>query len=331
MDFWASSGYRLLECRPEGLILTDAWLARFLDRDELRPPPEAGPHEIALHRRIAAEPRIPVTSEDIAQVEDADARENWTAFLAFRDRLLGHTTLEAAYVDLFRRDVDIAPAFVDALAHVIARFMLEGVDDAWMLRAAELLFRRQRVSTEGGQVLAADAATLEFYAESGGFGAVGRLLREELPPPKMDVLNAENAPFYFMRDELYSFALDLTPGREGASALARVLERWVAHLVGVRVTIEPVERIDDPRWRWHLGLDMDSTALLNALYQGESPEPESLERLVLLLRLSFQDPADVIAEMQGRPVYLGIGVRPDRTLKMKPQNLLTNLPLAART
>ena len=33
----------------------------------------------------------------------------------------------------------------------------------------------------------------------------------------------------------------------------------------------------------------------------------------------------------GHAVYLGIGVRPDRTLKMKPQNLLVNLPLARRS
>ena len=36
-DFWASSGYRLLESRAEGLAITDAWLARFLEREELFP------------------------------------------------------------------------------------------------------------------------------------------------------------------------------------------------------------------------------------------------------------------------------------------------------
>jgi hypothetical protein len=34
--------------------------------------------------------------------------------------------------------------------------------------------------------------------------------------------------------------------------------------------------------------------------------------------------------MAGRPVYLGLAVREDRTLKLKPQNLLVNLPLAPR-
>ena len=330
MDFWASSGYPLLERTPEGLVVTDAWLARFLDRDELRPPDGAGPREIALHRRIADRPRAPVGATELAGLEDADARENWTGFLAFRDRLLAHPTLEACYRDLFGRDVDIGPLFVDVLAQVIVRSMLDGVEDPWMLRAAEMFFRRQRVSTEGGQVLAADAVTLEMYADSGGFGAVGRLLREQLPAPKMDVLTRENAAFYFMRDELHGFALDLTPGREGAAALARVLETWIATLIGVRVTIEPVARIEDDRWRWHVGLDVDSTAILNALYRGETPGPDEMGRLILLLRLGFLDPADALPDVRGRYVYLGLGVRPDRTLKLKPQNLLSNLPLAPR-
>ena len=197
----------------------------------------------------------------------------------------------------------------------------------------ELLFRRQRVSTEAGRVLAADAATLEVFAETGGFGNVGRLLRRQnrlrCRKCKMDVLSRENAPIYFMRDELHAFVLDLTPGFEGAAALARVLERWVARLAGVRVAIEPLARIADERWRWHVGLDVDATAILNALYRGEAVAPAELERLAVLFRLEFIDPADCTPEAAGRPVYLGLACRPDRTLKLKPQNLLVGLPLAS--
>jgi hypothetical protein len=147
---------------------------------------------------------------------------------------------------------------------------------------------------------------------------------------KMDVLNAENAPFYFLRDELFSFLFDLTPGREGLAALSRLLERWVAHFTGAQVAIEPLARVEDDRWRWHVGLDAEATVILNALYRGEAVADEQRSRLVSLFRLVFRDPADAGAGMAGLPVYLGLAVREDRTLKMKPQNLLVNLPLAPR-
>ena len=332
-DFWASSGFRLLGHRPEGLVPTDAWLARFLERGELVPPPDAGPREVAMHRRLSANPLAAVASETLAAIEDGDARDNWAEFLHFRDRVLAFPTIEACYRDLFSRPaVDLAPPFVDALAQVIVRAALDGTEDAWLCRAGEMLFRRQRVSSSGGQVLTADAATLEVFSETGGFGNVGRLLLQQqtaLPEVKMDVLNHENAALYFLRDELHGFVLDLTPLREGARALARVLELWVGRMAGVRVTIEPAERVDDERWRWHVGLDIDSTAILNALYRGEAVTEEELERLVLLFRLQFSDPAEALPEMAGRPVYLGLACRADRTLKLKPQNLLINLPQAA--
>jgi len=332
-DFWASAGWRHLERREGGLAATPAWIAAFTERPELAPPEEAGPGERALHRRLRANPSAVVLPSDLAAVEDADARENWTEFLRFRDRLAGFPTLEACYLDLFRRPaVDLAPAFVDALAQAIVRGILDGTDDPWLCRAAEMMHRRQRVSTEGGRVLCADAATIQVFADTGGFGEVGRLLRSQntpMPEVKMDVLSHENAPLYFLRDELYGFVLDLTPGGRGAPALARVLELWIGHLAGVAVAIEPRARIDDDRWRWHVGLDAESSSILNALYRGETPAPGALERLVLLFTLSFRDPREAIEDLGGRPVYLGLACREDRTMKMKPQNLLVNLPLAA--
>lgn len=331
-DFWASGGYRLLDRRDGCLACTPAWLARFLERDELLPPHEAGPRERELHAALTRDPMAPVAEGALANLEDPDARENWREFLRFRDRLRVFPTLEACYTDLFRREaVDLAPPFVDALAQAIVRHVLDGTDDAFACRAGEMFFRRQRVSTEGGRVLSADAATLELYNETGGFGAVGRLLKQQntLPAVKMDVLNAENAPFYFLRDELYGFVLDLTPGDRGARALASVLEKWVAHLAGVEVTIEPVAGIHDERWRWHVGLDADATAILDSLYQGETLETGDRERIALLLRLRFRDDGDALPAMAGKPVWLALACRPDRTLRMKPQNLLANLPLAA--
>ncbi|MGE0357493.1 MAG: DUF6352 family protein [Burkholderiales bacterium] len=337
-DFWASSGFRHLERGPEGWLRPgDDYFRLFLARPELVPPPEAGPGERHLHARLLEKPRLALGAAELAAVEDADARENWDEFLRFRDRLLATGSLEACYLERFGRGHGvpsggaIAPPFVDALAQAIVRGLLDGLADPWLARAGELFFRAQRVSVEGGQVLAADASTIEAYAETGGFGSVGRLLRQQktpVAPVKMDVLNAENAAFYFLRDELHSFLLDLTPGREGARALATLMERWVGHLAGARVAIEPVERIDDEHWRWHAGLDVESTAILNALYRGEAIADEARARLATLFRLDFTDAADVSPEAAGHPVYLGLAFREDHTLRLKPQNLLVNLPFA---
>jgi hypothetical protein len=107
-----------------------------------------------------------------------------------------------------------------------------------------------------------------------------------------------------------------------------MLVRWVHHLLGVVVTIEPLQRVDDPHWRWHLGLDGESSALLNDLYEGREVEPARQERLLSLFRLRFEDPAEMRADVAGAPVWLGLMADPQGLVRLKPQNLLLNLPLA---
>ncbi len=46
-----------------------------------------------------------------------------------------------------------------------------------------------------------------------------------------------------------------------------------------------------------------------------------------LFRLDFEDGEAVIETMRGKPVWLGLAMTPDHRAKVKPQNLLTNLPL----
>src|SRR3954471_359868 len=119
-DFWASSGFAALERTPGGVVATPAWLARFLEREELAPPEDAGPRERALHERLLADPLAPLAAGDLEAIEDADARDNWTECVRFRDRVRAFATLEACYVDLFTREaIDLAPPFVDTLAQAI--------------------------------------------------------------------------------------------------------------------------------------------------------------------------------------------------------------------
>ncbi len=121
----------------------------------------------------------------------------------------------------------------------------------------------------------------------------------------------------------------MTRARSGLKALARVLEKWVKHFLGVAVTIRPLQQVDDAAWRWHVGLDIDATALLNDLYEQREVAPERLVRLVSLFRLDFADPQEMRADIAGKPVYLGLMMNAERVLRLKPQNLLVNLPLRA--
>jgi len=60
----------------------------------------------------------------------------------------------------------------------------------------------------------------------------------------------------------------------------------------------------------------------------EDVKHERLERLVGLFRLDFADPREMRADVAGRPVYLGLAFDAAQTMKLKPQNLLVNLPVA---
>lgn len=329
-DFWQSSGYRLLRHGADGrLEVTGDFLRAYLARPELRPGDESGPAELELHRRLVAEPGHPVDPERVSAVEDPDARENYRLFMAFRDLLLSHGSLEASYLALFRDGVAALPSlFVDQMAHVILRRILEGCRDPFRLRAAELLFRSQAVSIEDGSVLLADEETLEMRTaqakQSRELQSTGLHVHVE-----MDVLGPDNGMEYWRRSDRFDLALDVGFTRPGLDALCRVLEAWIAHFLAVDVSIQPVQQVRDERWVWHVGLDVESSAILNALYRGDAVPDDATSRLLSLFRLDFREPADMRADLAGRPVYLAMAMDGAKRLRLKPQNLLVNLPLAA--
>jgi hypothetical protein len=107
-----------------------------------------------------------------------------------------------------------------------------------------------------------------------------------------------------------------------------VLERWIAHFLGVAVAIRPRREIDDRRWVWHVGLTAEASSLLNDLYNGADVDDDRMARLLCLFELTFANPADMRPTIAGRPVYLALAMDGDARLRLKPQNLLLNLPLA---
>ncbi|WP_114394813.1 DUF6352 family protein [Oleisolibacter albus] len=330
-DFWISSGHHLLDRADNGgLVATPDFLRAFLARPEMAPVPESGPRERALHQALLADPTLRVDEATLAAIEDADGRENYAVWLGFRDRLLAQPTLEAAYLGLMRGGVGRVPAlFLDQLVHLILRNMLDGCADPLLLRAAECLFRAQRVSIQEGGILLADEEVVEQRATTGGFGTLAQLLAQAGTAPRsvdLDVLHAESADQYWERSDRFDMVLDVAFTRPGLDALARVLERWVAHFTGVRVSIQPVQTIRDARWVWHVGLDGEASRSLNAMWRGEDVPQADLARVLSLFRLDFADPGDMLERVAGRPVYLAMAMTGARTLRLKPQNLLLNLP-----
>jgi hypothetical protein len=334
-DFWRHSGFHLLRRNASGrLVVGDDFLRAYYLRPEVRPVAESCANEIALHEALMADPRMPVEAARIEAIADADARSNYRIVLDFRMRLLAAPTLEACYVGLFAGgNVGVPPLFVDQLAQIILRSILEGADDALELRAAELFYREQKASLQEGAVMLADLETIAMHAPAGDAsgGGLGQLITEAQAPLQaleLDVLDSGNAQLYWLRDERHDFVISINHGRAALAAFCRVLERWILHLSGVKVTVTSVPRIEDARWAWHIGLDADSTALLNDLWRGEEVQPDRLARLLALFRLDFADAVEMRADIAGRPVYLALSMSEDAVVCMKPQNLLTNLPLA---
>ena len=327
-DFWLSCGHHLLD-RDEGggLVVTDEFLKAYLARPELAPPPEACVVERTLHAALLADPRRRVEPGEIAEIADADARENWTVMMAFRDRLVGHKTVEAAYLDLVRRGVgNTPPLFINQLVHVILRNALDGCEDPYMVRAAELLFRPQRLTVHEGSLIAADEETVAGASAQPVSPLVSML---GLPAAAdIDVLNDDNAQSYWERSDLFDLGLDLTAGRRGTAALGDVLARWVSHLLSVEVDVEALTEAAEVSFTWYVGLDADGTRIGDALWNGEELDEAARARIVGLYRLTFGDAGVVLDKAKGVPIYLILAMSPERTLRMKPQNLVTGLPIA---
>lgn len=326
-DFWISCGHHLLDREQGGgLLVTDEFLKLYLARPELIPPPEACVVERTLHGALLADPRTEVSTSDIAAIADTDARENWQVLIAFRDLLLRHKTLEGAYAELMRTGPGKTPLlFVNQLVHVILRNALDGVEDAQVVRAAELFFRTQRVTLHDNSLIAADDETIGGINPTPVTPLVSML---GIPAEaNIDVINNENGSSYWERSDQFDMAIDLTTGHTGLEALAEVIRRWIVHVLGVEVTIEPLSELREVSLAWYVGLDADATKIGDMMWNGEEIDEATMSRVVGLFALTFRDPSIVIDRVKGEPVYLILAMAPDKTIRMKPQNLTTGLPI----
>jgi hypothetical protein len=326
-DFWISCGHHLLDREQGGgLKVTDEFLKVYLARPELIPPPEACAVERTLHGALLADPRMEVAVSDVAAIADPDARENWHVLIAFRDLLLRHRTLEAAYAELMRNGAGQTPLlFVNQLVHVILRNALDGVTDARVVRAAELFFRTQRVTLHENSLIAADEEIIGGINPTPVTPLVSML---GIPAEAdIDILNDDNAERYWARSDQFDMAIDLTAGRAGLQALAEAMRRWIAHVLGVEVAIEPLSELREVNLSWYVGLDADATKIGDMMWNGEEIDEATMARVVGLFALTFRDVSVVLDKVKGEPVYLILSMTPEKTIRMKPQNLLAGLPI----
>lgn len=332
-EFWVASGHHLTRRADHGgLIATPELIMAYLARPELMPPDDACDAERDLHASLLADPLRPVSQTDIAALADADARENWTFMTAFRDRLMAAPSLEAVYVALARKGAgDLPPIFLSQLCHLILRNALEGCDDPYVLRAAELFYRSQKATIHDGALLLADAEIVEaqHHAQHDLHTSPLTAMLQPQAFGEMDVMDDENAWTYWSRSDAHAMVMNFGGNPKARDALCRVIERWISHLLGIAVKVESVGSIEDRDWRWFVGLDSEGTRIGNALWNGDTPGADAAERIVALMRMTFEDARFVDERVGNKPVYLILAMGADKVVRLKPQNLIAGLPLTS--
>lgn len=330
-DFWRSAGLHLVEIGPQGwLKVTPQLLLAYWTRPEVHPIETSCAEEVRLHEELLADPFMPVDEARLAKLADPDAADNYRAVLAFRELLSEAGTVEGAYLKTaLASRISIPPVFIDQMVHLVLRNILKDVRDPMRLRAAEVFFREQTVSTDGGRLLLADEEIVEMQAQSGETG-LAQLLAETGTPMRaveLDVLGEDNKEIYWERSDRFDTVIDFRFEQPALDAFARVIEAWLRHLMQLEVRVEPRPKVEDTDWRWHIGLDREATRILNALYEGQPVGVDEQSHIVALFRMHIRDDSAVIDRVKRRPVYLGLAMTPAKRVKMKPQNLLANLPL----
>jgi hypothetical protein len=240
--------------------------------------------------------------------------------------LLTATSIEQAYLTLIRGDLSATPPlFMTQLVHVIVRNTLHGCTDPLTIRAAELLFRPQRVTYHNNTILLADAEAIATHEQQRRASPLLAMLAPQAVA-ELTILTPETADLYWQRSDAFDMVLDLGGAPSGRHALANALKLWLRHMLRIEATIEPIQALTDPDWRWFIGLDTEATRIGNALWHGETAE--AAERLLALFRLVPDSTTPLQTDMAGHPIYLMLAANAEALVRLKPHNLLTGLPLA---
>lgn len=330
-DFWLASGHHLLDHHDGGgLVVTDEFLKAYLARPELVPPYEACPVERGIHKQLLEAPRLHIPAKDISLIADSDARENIGFFLAFRDHLLKHATLEGAYLALVSGLAkDIPPLFIQQLSQVIARNAFNPCNDALVVRAAECFFRPQRVTFHEKSVLLADQDAIADHENDRHHSPLLAMLGGPAIN-ELTVLNDDNQDAYWLRSDAHDFVFNLTSPKRGRHALAEAARIWIRHITGVDLMLEPVDSLRNEGFSWFLAFDAESTRVGNQVWKGEKLDPETASRVLALYTFSMPDDPRIEQGFRGKKAFAILTTASGNILTIKPQNLVAGLPLVQK-
>ena len=324
LDFWLTSGWHLLKKDSNGkLIPTKDFMKAYFSRPEVEIIDESCEAERKLNKKLLEDPFRSVSAKELNQIVDNDVKFNYQMILNFRDFLSKSNNLEEAYLKFCRGEkINFPPLFLDQLVQNILRNIMDIEPIALQVRASEIFFRSQIVNVAEDEIMLADEEMVNFHAKN---------LQNEKNTNKeqnvdIDILRESSADNYWERSDRFDTSIDIAFTKPALDGLARVIEKWIYHFLMINVSVSPLQKIEDEKWSWHIGLDSESSNILNKLYNGnEMPESE-LKQILCLFKLESEE--GFIKEMQNKPVYLALSMNNDSIVKCKPQNLLTNLPLS---
>jgi hypothetical protein len=323
-DFWLTSGWHLLDKDQSGcLIPTEDFMKAYFYRPEVVPIEDSCDAELALHKKLLETPFANIEKQELNNIKDKDVVFNYEVILRFREFLSKYPTLEAAYLAIARGHViNFPPLFVDQMVQIILRNILNENSFAMQIRASELFFRSQVVTIAEDEIMVADEATVTSHVEQKNIDK-NDLNQLEVD---IDILRESTADHYWERSDKFDTSIDIAYTKPGLDALARVIEKWIFHFLSIEVSVKPLQKIEDEKWSWHVGLDSDSTSIFNNLYEGNELDDTRLKQILCLFELRANDGFN--EEMKNKPVYIGLAMDKKSVIRCKPQNLLINLPLA---
>ena len=323
-DFWLTSGWHLLDHNNDGhLVPTEDFMRAYFYRPEVSPIEESCDAETNLHKKLVDKPFALVEKNELNLIKDKDVIFNYEVILKFRDFLSKYPTLDAAYLAIARgQSVNFPPLFVDQMVQIILRNILNETPYPLQVRASEIFFRTQVVTIAEDEIMVADETTVQLQAEK-------KITKANDPKQlevDIDILRESSADNYWDRSDKFDTSIDLAYTKPGLDALARVIEKWIHHFLSIEASIKPMQKIEDEKWSWHLGLDSNSNNILNDLYHGLDVDEERLKQILCLFQLDTDQ--GFVKEMNDKPVYIGLAMNENSKIQFKPQNILTNLPLS---